>query len=162
MLPLPQKKDCFPLPASSSLSCLPCGSYTYLKNYLKNNAKNETLFPNANIRVVFGGLLHLIYVAIWIINDLPASLLSSVSCFLYADDLTICSSFLPISTASEAPQGALISLEHWSEYLCFPLNPGKCDAFFSVDPCQANLQPNLLLFNSRLRFNSTPTLLGVT
>ena len=35
-------------------------------------------------------------------------------------------------------------------------------AFFSVDPHQANLQPNLLLLGSRLRFNPTPTFLGVT
>ena len=34
--------------------------------------------------------------------------------------------------------------------------------FFSVDPHQANLQPNLLLFNSCLRFNPTLTLLGVS
>ena len=33
--------------------------------------------------------------------------------------------------------------------------------FFSVDPHQANLQPNLLLLGSRLRFNSTLTFLGV-
>ena len=31
-----------------------------------------------------------------------------------------------------------------------------------MDPHQANLQPNLLLLNSRLRFNPTPTFLGVT
>ena len=31
-----------------------------------------------------------------------------------------------------------------------------------MDPRQANLQPNLLLLGSRLRFNSTPTFLGVT
>ena len=31
-----------------------------------------------------------------------------------------------------------------------------------MDPHQANLQPNLLLFGSRLRLNSTPTFLGVT
>ena len=44
-----------------------------------------------------------------------------------------------------------------------PLNPSKCEAsFFSVDPHQANLQPNLLLLGSRLRFNPTPTFLGVT
>ena len=54
----------------------------------------------------------------------------------------------------------------WSaglEYWCLPLNPSKCDAsFFSVDPHQANLQPNLLLLGSRLRFNPTPNFLGVT
>ena len=34
--------------------------------------------------------------------------------------------------------------------------------FFSVDPHQANLQLNLLLLGSHIRFNSTPTFLGVT
>ena len=63
----------------------------------------------------------------------------------------------------EATQGALFRLERWSEYWCLPLNPSKCEAsFFSVDPYQANLQPNLLLLGSRLRFNPTPTFLGVT
>ena len=33
---------------------------------------------------------------------------------------------------------------------------------FSVDPHQANLQPNLLLLGCRLRFNPTSTFLGVT
>ena len=35
-------------------------------------------------------------------------------------------------------------------------------SFFSVDPHQANLQHSLLLLGSRLRFNPTPTFLGVT
>ena len=53
--------------------------------------------------------------------------------------------------------------ELWSKYWCLPLNPSKCEAsFLSVDPHQANLQPNLLLLGSRLRFNPTPTFLGVT
>ena len=98
------------------------------------------------------------------INDLPASLPSSVSCSFYADDLAIWSSSSPsVPTAVEATQGALFRLEHWSEYWCLPLNPSKCEAyFFSVDPHQANLQPNLLLLGSLLRFNPTPTFLGVT
>ena len=63
----------------------------------------------------------------------------------------------------EVTQGALFRLERWSEYWCLPLNPSKCEAsFFSVDPHQANLQPNLLLLGSRLHFNPTPTFLGVT
>ena len=63
----------------------------------------------------------------------------------------------------EATQGALFRLERWSEYWCLPLNPSKCEAsFFSVDPHQAKLQPNLLLLGSRLRLNPTPTFLGVT
>ena len=97
------------------------------------------------------------------INDLPASLPSSVSCSLYADDLAIWSSSPSVPTAVEATQGALFRLERWSEYWCLPLNPSKCEAsFFSVDPHQTNLQPNLLLLGSRLRFNPTPTFLGVT
>ena len=97
------------------------------------------------------------------INDLPASLRSLVSCSLYADDLAIWSSSPSVPTAVEATQGALFRLERWSEYWCLPLNPSKWEAsFFSVDPHQANLQPNLLLLGSRLRFNPTPTFLGVT
>ena len=92
----------------------------------------------------------------------PASLPSSVSCSLYADDLAIWSSSPSVFTAVEATQGALFRLERWSEYWCLPLNPSKCEAFFfSVDPHMANLQPNLLLLGSRLRFNPTPTFLGV-
>ena len=97
------------------------------------------------------------------INDLPASLPSSVSCSLYADDLAIWSFFPSVPTAVEATQGALFRLERWSEYWCLPLNLSKCEAsFFSADPHKANLQPNLLLLGSRLRFNRTPTFLGVT
>ena len=97
------------------------------------------------------------------INDLLASLLSSVSCSLCADDLAI-GFYLPtVPTLVEATQGALFRLERWSEYWCLPLNPNKCEAsFFSVDPHQADLQPILLLLGSRLRFNPTPTFLGVT
>ena len=97
------------------------------------------------------------------INDLPASLPSSVSCSLYADDQVIWSSSPSVPTAVEATQGSLFRLDRWSEYWCLPINPSKCEAFFfSVDPHQANLQPKLLLLGSRLRFNSTPTFLGVT
>ena len=97
------------------------------------------------------------------INDLPASLPSSVSCSYYAYDLAIWSSTPLVPTAVEATQGALFRLERWSEYWCLPLNPSKCEAsFFSVDPHQANLQPYLLLLCSHLCFNPTPTFLGVT
>ena len=76
------------------------------------------------------------------INDLHASLPSSVSCFLYADDLAIWSSSPSVPTAVEATPGALFRLECWSKYWCLPLNPSKCEAsFFSVDPHQA--QPPL-------------------
>ena len=88
--------------------------------------------------------------------DDPASLPSSVSCSLYADDLAIWSSSPLVPTAVEATQGALFRLERWSECWCLPLNPSKCEASFSVDPHQTNL----LLLGSRLRFNPTPTFLG--
>ena len=69
------------------------------------------------------------------INDLPASLPSSVTCSLYADDLAIWSFSTSVPTAVEATQGALFRLKRWSEYWCLPLNPSKCEAsFFSVDP----------------------------
>ena len=97
------------------------------------------------------------------ISDLPASLPSSVSCSLYVDDLAIWSSSSSVPTELEATQKALFRLERWSEYWCLPLSPRKCEAsFFSVDPHQACLQPNLLLLGSRLRFNPTSTFLGVT
>ena len=90
------------------------------------------------------------------INDIPASLSSSVSCSLYADDLAIWSCSPSVPTAVEATQGALFRLERWSDYWCLLLNPNKCEAsFFSVDP-------NHLLLGSRLHFNPTPTFLGVT
>ena len=55
------------------------------------------------------------------INDLPASLPSSVRCSLYADDLTIWSSFPSAPTATEATQEALIRLERWPEYWCLSI-----------------------------------------
>ena len=62
----------------------------------------------------------------------------------------------------DVQQGALIRLERSSEYWCLLLNPSKYEAYFiSVDPYQAELQPNLSLYDFRLRFNPTPTFLGV-
>ena len=67
------------------------------------------------------------------------------SAALYADDQAIWPSSPSVPRAMEATQGALFRLECWSEYWYLPLNPSKCGAsFFSVDPHQANLQPNLL------------------
>ena len=107
---------------------------------------------------VFGPVLFSLF-----INDLPDSLSSTVSCSLYADDLAVWSSSPSIPTAVEATQGALNRLKRWSEYCCLPLNPSKYEAsFFSVDSHQANLQPNLFLLSSRLRFSPTPTFLWVT
>ena len=53
----------------------------------------------------------------------------------------------------------------WSESWCVRLNPSKCEASFSVDPHQPNLQPNLFL-GSCLRFIAEseilPTSQGLT
>ena len=96
------------------------------------------------------------------INDPCTSLPSSVICSLYNDDLVIWSSFLGLHSC-EATQGPLFRLECWSEYWCLSLNLSKCEvSFFSVDPHQANHQPNHLLLNCRLRFNPSSTFLGVT
>ena len=51
-----------------------------------------------------------------LINDLPASLCSCVSCSLYADDLAIWSSSSSVPVAVAATQGALFRLERWSEH----------------------------------------------
>ena len=76
------------------------------------------------------------------INDLPASLPSSVSCSFYADDLAIWSSSPSVPTAVYATQGALFRLERWSEYWCLPLNRSKCEAsLFSVDPTRLTSSP---------------------
>ena len=83
------------------------------------------------------------------INDLSASLPSSVRCTLYADHLAIWSSSPSVPTAVEATQGALFQLERWSEYWYLPLNLTKYEAsFFSVDLNQAHLQANLLYSSS--------------
>ena len=80
------------------------------------------------------------------INDLPSAALFTLAIWSFS---------ISVPTAVEATQGALFRLEYW----CVPLNPSKCEAsFFSVDPHQANL----LLLGFRIRFNPTPTFLGVT
>ena len=108
-----------------------------------------------------GSVLGAVFFSLFI-NDLQASLPSTVSCSLYTDNLAVWFSSPSIPTTVEATQKALFRLERWSEYWCLPLNSSKCEAFFfSVDPHQANLQPNLLLLGSILRFNPIPTFLGV-
>ena len=69
-----------------------------------------------------GSVLNPVFFTLFI-NDLPASLPSSVSCSHYTDDLTIWSSSPSVPTAVKATQRALIPMEHWSEYWCLPLNP---------------------------------------
>ena len=93
----------------------------------------------------------------WLLCLLPSAALFTLTIWPFGPPS------LSVPTVVYATQGALFRLERWSEYCCLPLNPSKCEAsFFSMDPHQANLQPNLLLLGSRLRFNPTPTFLGDT
>ena len=61
------------------------------------------------------------------IKGLPASLASSVSCSLCADDLEIWFSSILVATAVEVTQKALFQLERWSKYWCLSVNPNKCE-----------------------------------
>ena len=82
------------------------------------------------------------------INDLVTSLLTSVICCVYADNLAIWCFSLLFPATVEATQGALIRIAGLSTGR-FLLNPNKCEeAFVLVDLHQANLQPNLSLFHS--------------
>ena len=100
------------------------------------------------------------------IDDLPAPLLLCLLLSTALFTLTIWpfGPLPPRSLLRWRPQKELCF--DWSAGLStgvFSLNPSKCEAsFFSVDPYQANLQPNLLLLGSHLRFNPTPTFLWVT
>ena len=76
------------------------------------------------------------------------------SATLYADDLAI---WFSVPTAVEATQGVLIRLEHWSKYWCLPPRENV-----SLPSKWIPIQPYLRFINSRLRFNPTPTFLGVT
>ena len=125
--------------------------------YENHKSRSFRVCQGVPLESVLGSVLFSLF-----INDLP-TFLPFVSCSLYADDLAIWSSSFSVPTAVEATQGTLFRLERWSEYWCLPLNPSKCEAsFFSVVPHQANLQPNLLLLGSRLRFSPISTFLGVT
>ena len=129
-------------------------TYIVYQNHRSHSFRVHRRVPQGSVR---GPALFSLFV-----NDLPASLHSSVSCFLYANDLAIWFSSPSVPTALEATQGALTRLKRWSDHWCFTLNPSKYEAlFFSVDPHQAHLQSHLLLLNSRLRFNLTSTFLGV-
>ena len=139
--------------------CFACWTQSFLSDRRASVVYQNHKSRSFRVRrgVLQGSVLGSVLFSLFI-NDLPASLPSPISCSLYADDLAIWSSSPSIPTAVEATQGALFRLERWSEYWCLPINPSKCEAsFFSVDPHQANL-----LLGSRLRFNPTPTFLGVT
>ena len=77
------------------------------------------------------------------INDLPASLPSSVSCSLYADDLVIRSSSPSVPTAVEATEGVFFN---WRAVL-------SIDVFFSI---RENTRPPVFQWIlTKLTFNTT-------
>ena len=100
-------------------------------------------------------------------DDLPASLSSSVSCSLYADNLAIWCFFPSVPTAVEATQAALFRLERWSEYWCLPLNSSKCEASFiqwiptklTSNPIFSYLAPASVSIPLQLHLGSPPTAL---
>ena len=120
--------DLFHKLISSGLSpCFACWTRSFLSDrracvVFQNHISRS--FP-VRQRVPQGSVLGPVLFSLFI-NDLSASLPSSVSCFFYADDLTIWSSSPSAPTAVEATQGALIRLDRWSEQWCLPLNPSKC------------------------------------
>ena len=125
---------------------------------------NSILFPRqAGFRPGRSTLDQILYLSQFISDGFNKSRPGSRTILSSIDFSKAFDSVPSVLTAVEATQGALFRLERWSEYWCLPLNPSKCEAsFFSMDPHQANLQPNLLLLGSRLRFNPTPTFFGVT
>ena len=64
--------------------------------------------------------------------------------------------------ASSVVQSSLNVLETWSNLWRLPLNPKKCEFFFSTDHHQATFQPLLNLLGIPLSFNPTPKFLAVT
>ena len=136
---------------------------SFLTGVLAWFIKITKVVPFKSFEVFRKDLFLALHCSCFFIDDLSSSLPSFVSCSLYADNSAICSSASPVCAAVEAKQGALIQLERWSEYWCFPLNPSICKASFSsVDSHRSNLQPHYFLFHIRIRFNPTPTFLGVT
>ena len=91
---------------------------------------------------------------------LPSSMIFLLLYLLSAAPFTL--TIWPFGPYCGGGQKALIRLKRWSEYWCLTLNPSNCEDYFSVDPHQANLQPNFLLLNSRLHFNPTPTFFEIT
>ena len=93
------------------------------------------------------------------INTLLASLPSSVSCSLYADDLAIRSS-PSILTAVEAIQRALFRSKRWSEYWCLSLNPrGSVPTKPTFSPISSYSTPASVSIQLQLFFGSSSTAL---
>ena len=95
--------------------CFACWTQSFL-----SDRRASVVYRNRNghsfrVRrgVLQGSILGLVLFSLFI-NDLLASLPSSVSCSLYADNLAIWSSSPSVPTAVEATQGTLFQLERWS------------------------------------------------
>ena len=97
------------------------------------------------------------------INDIVAALPKTVQASLFADDLAVWSSNPNVATAQKNVQKALDHISDWSAEWNLFLNVDKSNcSFFSTDPHQANLQPNLTLTSRPLPFCRNPTFLGIT
>ena len=102
---------------SGLLPCFACWTQSFLSDrracevYQNHKSHSFRVLRVVPQESVLGSALFSLF-----INDLPASLPSTVSCFLYAKDLAIWSSSPSVPTAKEATQRALFRLERWSEY----------------------------------------------
>ena len=92
--------------------------------------------PSDSVEVFLkDSFLGLYFSQVLLMISLLLCLLPSAGLFMLTIMAILPSSSSSIPTAVEATQGALIPLERWSEYWCFPFNPSKCEtSFFSVDP----------------------------
>ena len=106
---------------------------------------------------ILGPVLFILFV-----DDITKDLPGGAHASLYADDLAIWSSSPDPLKASSVVQSSLNVLETWSNLWRVPLNPKKCESFFSTDPHQTPFQPQLYLLGIPLSFNPTPKFLGVT
>ena len=89
---------------------------------------------------VLGPVLFILFV-----DDITKDLPRGAHASLYADDLAIWSSSPDPLKASSVVQSSLTVLQTWFNLWRLPLNPKKCESFFSTDPHQATFQPRLNL-----------------
>ena len=81
---------------------------------------------------------------------------------MYADDLAIWCQSNDIRAAEESMQKAINKLQTWAERWKMTISKDKTEVtFFSTDPHEARYHPKIFLGTDEVKFNPTPTLLGV-